>query len=74
MDTALISDIYCQRPGNIAHIPFGQWFCTAMNVSDNELFYARLHDAKQIIIKKGYTDLPDLEKELKEYNQLFVEK
>lgn len=68
MDTHYISKVYMQRPQTHITMDLGMWFCNALNLDDPELRRANTASAKDIMIEKGYTSIPNLLDVLKEYN------
>ena len=74
MDTSVISNLYMQRPGVIAHYSLGKWFCLALELRHPELANASLKRAKEIILRDNLNNRDDLERELKEFNAIHTEK
>jgi hypothetical protein len=68
VDTFEITEIYMSRPTNVAHFGLGLWFCRAMGFDDMELIHSNTRTAKQILLDKRYTFLPDVLVKLVEYN------
>lgn len=68
MDTHYITKLYMQRPSSHITMDLGEWFCNALNMPDPELRRANTSSAKDIMIDKGYTSIPQLLETLKEYN------
>lgn len=69
MDTSEIITIYMQRPGDFAHMGFGEWFTNALKYLIKEDFtYLEMKATKEAIIKYQYNKIPGLEDILNKYN------
>jgi len=55
MDSTDIVNIYCQRPGAVAHMGLGEWFARAHQIKDRELeLCLNVKQSISIILNKGY--------------------
>ena len=70
MDTLEVTDLYMQRPGNYAHMGYGEWFNAACKLNDPALHMMESTEAKHYIFHTGLLNIPDLRFKLKEFNSL----
>lgn len=74
MDTSEVTRVYMTRPQELACLSLGQWFNSALGLRDKELNYSESAQAKSLLIRRGYMEIPGLLDILKGYNSQFVEK
>lgn len=59
VDTCYIMEVYLQRPQNLAHLSFGQWFSYCHDLKDTDLQQSASGQlTKKLICEKGYNLLP----------------